>query len=714
MNTEDEKIEQFLDSCLPLFASDDIEKIKKSITYAMKKYDGKVRLNQSPYFDHALGVATILLEFGVDCTTLISALLHGVMSVEGTTKEEIEEEFSSEVAELVDVMSKINRLELQDDSERSALLLRKILVGMSEDVRVLFLKLACRLHNLRNAYDLEEEERKKMIQDTMSVLVPIAHRLGISKITSEMEDLCLRYSKPDVYQSILERLNASKEELKDSLKDMEQEISQMLMEQNIHYRIKSRVKSVYSIYNKLNNGKKWENIYDILALRVIVEKVQECYLTIGLIHAKYRPIPGRFKDYIAMPKANMYQSLHTGVFGSDGNRYEIQVRTEDMDEFAEKGFAAHFAYKEKHNNNVKSVMEQKLESFRNLTESTDTLSDIEFEGTLQNDLLNESIYVFTPKGDVLELPKGSTPLDFAYLIHSAVGNTTVQAIVNDISVPLDYELHNNDIVKIRTNPNSSPSKEWLNYCKTSHARNKIKAYFSKQEKDIYTEKGKTILQNELRKRKLSFDTVFAPDNIKKILTDLKLDDLEELYFSIGSLRYTASYIISLATEDKSEVVDLYMERLLSLKSSDKKKTTTSDVLVGGEDNILVSLAKCCHPVFGDEIKGYVTKGEGVSVHRSNCKNLLSCEARFIDVEWKPMSYTYLAKIKVSCEAGKNYLMDIVGKATSKSITIDSVKTKNDEARTVYELTLKVSSKDELENFMDSLVQFKFVESVERI
>ncbi|MBR1817400.1 MAG: bifunctional (p)ppGpp synthetase/guanosine-3',5'-bis(diphosphate) 3'-pyrophosphohydrolase, partial [Bacilli bacterium] len=257
-------------------------------------------------------------------------------------------------------------------------------------------------------------------------------------------------------------------------------------------------------------------------------------------------------------------------------------------------------------------------------------------------------------------------------------------------------------------------KEWLNYCKTSHAKNKIKAYFSKQEKDIYTEKGKVILQNELRKRKLSYDTVFAPDNLKKILSDLKLEDLEDLYFSIGSLRYTASYIISLASEDKSEVVDLYMERLLASKPQNQKKNTTSDVLVGGEDHILVSLAKCCHPILGDEIKGYVTKGDGVSVHRSNCKNLFSSEARFIDVKWRPMSYTYLAKVKVTCESGKNYLMDLVGKATSKNVTIDSVKTKSDDSKTVYELMVKVASKDELDRFMDSLLQFQFVESVERI
>ena len=710
--TKEEMYEELLEKCEKIYAGDEILNIKKAYEFASEKHKGRIRLNKTDYMTHPLGVALILLDLDVDSITITAALIHETMNHAGATKEEIEETFGSEVANIVDVISKLNRLELTDDSEHAALNLRKILVGMSEDVRVLFLKLADRLHNLRTADALDKEALKKKVHETMTVLIPIAHRLGMYKIKGEMEDLCLKYSKPDVYQDILDRLNASYAELHDSLDEMEFAISEMLMEQNISFKIKSRVKSVYSIYNKLNNGKKWENIYDILALRVIVEKVSECYLTIGLIHAKYRPIPGRFKDYIAMPKANMYQSLHTGVFGPDGHRYEIQVRTEEMDEFAEKGVASHFAYKEKHY--MQNVMEQRLESLRNLIESSDSLSDIEFANNIEQEFVNESIYVFTPKGDVLELPKGATPLDFAYRIHSDVGDKTVQAIVNDTSVPLNYELQNNDIVKIRTSSTGTPSKEWLNFVKTSHAKNKIKSYFSKQDKENYTEKGKNILTSEIRKRKLSIDQVLSMDNVKKICEDLKLETLEDIYFSIGTLRYTASYIINLTTEDKKNVEDILLEKVMSSNSRTKPKASKGEILVDNQEGILVNLAKCCHPVFGDEIVGYITKGEGVTVHKKNCVNVRDKEERFIKVEWNnDITSNFETDVVITTDSGKNYLLDIISKATTKKVYVDGVKTKSDNLDTIYTITVKVTNKEQLEDFMNSLYAYKFVKRVER-
>lgn len=709
---KEKMFEELLEKCEKIYSGEEISNIKKAYEFASEKHKGKIRLNKTDYMTHPLGVALILLDLDVDSITITAALIHETINHAKATKEEIENLFGSEVANIVDVISKLNRLELTDDSEHAALNLRKILVGMSEDVRVLFLKLADRLHNLRTADALDKEALKKKVHETMTVLIPIAHRLGMYKIKGEMEDLCLKYSKPDVYEDILERLNASYAELHDSLDEMEFAISEMLMEQNIPFKIKSRVKSVYSIYNKLNNGKKWENIYDILALRVIVEKVSECYLTIGLIHAKYRPIPGRFKDYIAMPKANMYQSLHTGVFGPDGHRYEIQVRTEEMDEFAEKGVASHFAYKEKHY--MQNVMEQRLESLRNLIESSESLSDIEFASNIEQEFVNESIYVFTPKGDVLELPKGATPLDFAYRIHSDVGDRTVQAIVNDTSVPLNYELQNNDIVKIRTNPSSMPSKEWLNFVKTSHAKNKIKSYFSKQDKENYTEKGKNILTSEIRKRKLSVEQVLSAENIKKICEDLKLETLEDIYFSIGSLRYTASYIINLTTEDKKNVEDILLEKVMMSNSRAKPKTAKGEILVDNQEGILVNLAKCCHPVFGDEIVGYITKGEGVTVHKKNCINVQNKENRFIKVEWnKDITSNFETDVVITTDSGKNYLLDIISKATTKKVYVDGVKTKNDNLDTVYTITVKVTNKEQLEDFMNSLYAYKFVKKVER-
>ena len=709
----DEIFNKLLLKCEEYYTSEEQKKITLAYQFGCEKHKGKMRLNGLPYMTHPLGVMEILLDMCVDAETIMASLIHETMNHADATKEEIASLFGMDVANIVWTISKINRLELQDDSEYSAMNLRKVLVGMSEDIRVLFLKLADRLHNLRTADALLEEDRKRKVNETMTVLIPIAHRLGMYKIKGEMEDLCLKYSKPDVYNDILERLNATQEELKESLKEMEDSISEMLTEQNIPFHIKSRVKSVYSIYNKLNNGKTWENIYDILALRVIVEKVSECYLTVGLIHAKYRPIPGRFKDYIAMPKANMYQSLHTGVFGSDGHRYEVQIRTEEMDEFAEKGVASHFAYKEKHY--VKSIMEQKLEIFRNLIESSENLSDAQFASEVKSDLLNDSIYVFTPKGDVLELPKGSTPLDFAYRVHTDIGDKTVGAIVNDAIVPLNYELQTNDIVKIKTSSTGVPNKEWLNFVKTSHARNKIKAYFSKQEKDSYTEKGKTILNNELRKRKLSFDTVLSSENVKKICNDLKLTNLDDIYFSIGSLRFTASYIISLATEEKKDVRDVLIEKVLNNEPKQAhSKNQRGLILVNGEDGIMTHLAKCCHPIFGDDIIGFITKGEGVTVHRKNCSNIEDNTNRLISVSWNSSKETSeLAKVVVVCETGKNYLLDIIGKATSKNIYIDAVKTKTKDQDTLYELMVKVNNKENLEGFMNSLMTFKFVKEVTR-
>ncbi len=709
----DEIFEGLLSKCEEYYTQEEVKMIQKAYLFGKEKHKGKKRLNGTDYMTHPLGVMEILLDMNVDAATIAASLIHETINHASATKEEILEAFGSDVANIVATISKINRLELTDDSEYSAMNLRKVLVGMSEDIRVLFLKLADRLHNLRTADALNPEDRKRKVNETMTVLIPIAHRLGMYKIKGEMEDLCLKYSKPDVYEDILERLNATEKELKTSLEEMEESISEMLTEQNIPFRIKSRVKSVYSIYNKLNNGKTWEKIYDILALRVIVEKVSECYLTVGLIHAKYRPIPGRFKDYIAMPKQNMYQSLHTGVFGPDGHKYEVQIRTEEMDEFAEKGVAAHFAYKEKHQV-IKNIMEQKLEIFRNLIESSDHLSDIEFESDVKSDLLNDSIYVFTPKGDVLELPKGSTPIDFAYRIHTDVGDKTVGAIVNDTIVPLNYELSNNDVVKIKTSNTGTPNKEWLNFVKTSHAKNKIKAYFSKQEKEVYTERGKTILSNELRKRKMSFETVLSNETVKAICTELKLKDLEDLYFSIGTLRYTAAYILSLATEEKKDVHDVLLEKVLAKSQSSTKKNYKSDILVNNEENIMVSLAKCCHPVRGDEIVGFVTKGEGVTVHRKDCPNLKNEKERLIDVEWNiAKDNTYEAVVTVVCEMGKNYLLDIIGKATSKDVYVDAVKTKEKDNETIYELTVKMKNKEALENFMDSLKTFKFIREVKR-
>jgi len=505
---------------LKITNEESLNKIKAAYVFACEEHKGLKRLSGDDYITHPLHVANILTELNVDDVTIIAALLHEVLNNgQKATKELLEEKFGSEVAKIVNSVSKINKLELVDETETSAIYLRKVLVGLAEDPRVLYIKLADRLHNMRTNWAIREEKQKEKAKETMSVLVPIAHRLGINSIKSELENICLSILKPDVYNDILEKLNKTTLELNDNLMEMKESLSELLHENGINHEIKGRVKSVYSIYNKLNNGKKYSDIYDILALRIFVEKETECYTTIGLIHSKYRPVPKRFKDYIANPKENMYQSLHTTVFGNDGEVYEVQVRTYEMDEIAEKGIASHWSYKEKGSKKVQAIMEQKLEMFRNIIETSSEDDDASFESAMNSDLLSELIYVFTPKGDVIELPKDSTPIDFAYRIHSRVGDTTTGAIVNDNIVPLSYALQNNDIVKIITNNNATPNQDWLSIVKTQQAKTKIKSYFSKKDREDYIEKGKNILEKEIRKKKLAISEVLSDTNMNKILKD---------------------------------------------------------------------------------------------------------------------------------------------------------------------------------------------------
>jgi len=707
MNKESVELKDLLEKVNKNYLSDELELIKKAYQYALKQHLNKKRLNGEDYITHPLEVAMILADLNVDHETIIAALIHETMNHASATKEEIETLFGAGVAGIVSSISKINRLELSDNTEAAATHLRKVLIGLSEDVRVLFVKLADRLHNLRTAYALPKTEIIRKANETIQVLIPIAHRLGIYSIKTEMEDLCLRYIKPDVYNDILKRLDASRNELKDLLEEMQDAISEVLIDNNIKFVIKSRVKSVHSIYKKLDNGKNWNKIYDILAMRVILDNVSDCYLTVGLIHSKYRPIPGRFKDYIAMPKQNMYQSLHTGVFGANGHIFEIQIRTQEMDELSEKGMASHWSYKEKGSKKIHSNMEQKLEIFRSIIENNGEYQEAEIENRMNTEIFNDFIYVFTPKGDVIELPKASTPIDFAYRIHSAVGDKTTGALVNDVIVPLDHELQDNDIVKMMTTNGSVPKKEWLQFVKTTQARNKIKSFFSKQDRENYIEKGKTLIERELRKQKLSFDTVFSNENIKKVLADLKVTDIMEVYFLVGSLRYTSHYIVDLTRDEKKNVTDVLIERIMNQEI--KKVSYKNDVIVQGIGDIRVNLAKCCQPVKGDPIIGYITKGEGVSVHRSDCINVTNKKERLIEVAWnETLDNYYFANISVSTLNDKNYLLDIITKATSKNVYVESVKTISDDKINRYDLTVKMKNVEELDLFLQSLYSLAFV------
>lgn len=675
------------------------ETIKKAYEYAYNEHKGMKRLTGDDFITHPLEVTKILMDLNVDDTTIIASLLHEVINNGNKTYEDLVNDFGEDIAKIVLSVSKINKLELPDNNESSVIYLRKILVGLAQDVRVMYIKLADRLHNMRTNWAINPSKQKQKAEETMSVLVPIAHRLGINSIKSELENLSLYYLKPDVYNDILEKLNETVDELNDCLEEMKESIIDILTNAGIKFEIKGRVKSVYSIYNKLSNGKEWNKIYDILALRIFVEEESDCYQVIGLIHSRFRPMPKRFKDYIASPKENMYQSLHTTVFGVEGHVFEIQVRTYEMDEIAEKGIASHWSYKEKGTKKIQNVMEQKLEMFRNVIESSNNDTDADFENAVNADIFSDLIYTYTPKGDVVELPIGSTPVDFAYRIHSRVGDTTVGAIVNDQIVPLSYELKNDDVVNIKTNNNSTPNKDWLSFVKTNQARNKIKAFFSKQDKEEYILKGKNILETELRKRKMAFNEVLTPEVIDKLIKDLKVKDLDEIYLSIGSLRFTAGYIINLTKEDRHEVDDALFERKLSIPKINYK----SDILVEGNSNIMVNIAKCCMPIKGDEIVGFITKGQGISVHKKGCANVPNNSERVVDVSWNmDASNYYFTNIYVYVASGFDLLVNIITEVGKLGCIVRSCNTKEFDNKTMYELNIRIKDKEELDNVMKSI------------
>lgn len=693
--------------------NDDIELIKNAYAFASKAHAGQLRLTGDDYMLHPLNVALILTEIYADSQTLATALLHDVINFSDVTIEDVEEAFGKEIKELVDGISRINKLSLSADNDALASYHKKILVGLSGDVRIIILKIADRLHNMRTLWAIPERKRKEKAKETLEILVPIAHRLGINHIKSELEDLCLKYYKPDVYNDILEKLSESRQELDKSVEEMMQSVSKILTDNNIPHEMKGRTKSVYSIYNKLNKGKSFNEIYDILALRYLVNTEAECYLALGLIHAKYKPVPKRFKDYIARPKSNGYQSLHTTVFGVDGKLFEIQIRTYDMDKVAEYGFASHWSYKE-HGVNKVNDMEQKLKSFRSIIELNEQqVEGEEFVNTVKNEVFNSNnIYVYTPKGDVFELPLGSTPIDFAYRIHTSVGHQMVGAIVNGNIVPLDYKLKDGDIVKINTNKNSKgPSKEWINIAYTTSAKNKIKAFFSKIDKAELITIGKDQLVKTIRRKKLSINEVLTNENISFALDEYGLNDENDLYYEIGVGKYNPTQVIKTLLNEKDEEKKV-IEKVL--KYSSKQMEATGDVIIDGIDDLKVSYGGCCKPIKGDQIVGYISKGNGITIHRKNCYNICNVNDRIISAKWNPnSSKKYVTNVLIYAEKKDNVLLEIISKTTSLNIGIKSVNTINNLDYNVFDIDILVEDLDKLNKYISVIEQLPFVNSVER-
>ena len=681
---------------------DELNLIQKTYDFISKKYFGMKRLTGDDFILHPVTVAYILTDLKVDYSTICAALLHEVMKDSNITKEYLSEQFNEEIASLVDGINKINKISFSSETESMMTTNRKILVGLCEDVRVIFIKLADRLHNMRTLWVHPEGIQKEKAKETLDILAPIAHRIGISKIKSELEDLSLRYYKPDVYFSIVETVNKTKTERDNLVKEMISKISSLLDENNIKHEIKGRSKSIYSIYKKLDKGRKFSDIYDLLALRVYVDEPQECYQVLGLIHCLYKPLPKRFKDYIAMPKPNMYQSLHTTVIGIDGNFFEIQIRTYEMDYIAEKGIAAHWSYKEKGSGSKASMvntMEQKLQFFRAMMElKEDSNSEEEMAKSLTEDFFHDTIYVYTPNGDVIELVKGATPIDFAYAVHTDVGNKMVGAIVNGIIVPFDYELGDDDVVKINTNKNSlGPNHEWLKMAKTSQAKNKIRSFLNKIDKENLLKSGQESLNKELRRKKISITDFLSPENISKITNELKLNNLDEIYIAIGSNKFTALQVINIINSENLTKEEIIIKRAVG---SQNIKPNKNDIIVKGIDEVKVNVASCCKPIPGDEIVGFITKGYGITIHKSDCPNIQTIDERLIDVYWnEEITQKYLTTILVRCMINNNVLLDIVAKSTNNGINIQSINSYTSDDNFLYELTINVINKEKLDKFI---------------
>lgn len=711
MSTRVIKYEDLRKKLSTYLTDDELEDVDKAYKYAEERHKGQFRKTGEPYITHPLCVADILTSIKADRETIISALLHDVVEDTDASKKDIKDVFGDNIARLVDGVTKINNINVSTDNEYLTSYYKKIIVGMSEDVRVIIIKLADRLHNMRTLYALPHEKQKKKAKETLDILAPIAHRLGMNKIKSELEELSLKYLKPEAYNDVVEKLSKTKSEREEYVKKMMNEVSELLNKNGIKHQIKGRAKSIYSIYKKLDKGRSFNDIYDLLAIRILVEEEQECYLALGLIHSKYKPIPKRFKDFIAMPKTNLYQTLHTTVIGLDGNFFEIQIRTYDMDEIAENGIASHWAYKENKNAAVEmqNITEQKLQFYKSIIElQDDKLTSEDFIDKVKTEVLSNNIYVYTPKGDVIELPKGATPIDFAYKIHTQIGDKLTGAIVNNSMVPLSYELKNTDVIKVITNNNSKgPSREWLNIAKTTSAKNKIKNFFNRTTKEDYIAQGKDLLEKELRRKKISIADFMSDENIEKVLTKFKLDSIEDMYLNVGNNKFSAKSIVKQETEEDKKASVQTSKIVVS--------SNDSDILVGDTKNIEVHMANCCLPLPGDEIVGYITKSNGIRIHKKDCSNIELFEDRIVDAKWNSViNNKYNSEVIIHTNSKENIVFDIVQAAAAMGIVVENVNLIYKSNNNVYSADVLVKDLETMEQFIINLNKIKHVNDVERI
>ena len=728
--------QQLLDTMEKIYNKDDIECVKKAYDVAYKAHDGQKRKSGEPYIIHPICVAIILAELELDKETIMAGLLHDVVEDTEVTHDDIVEQFGEEVASLVDGVTKLGQLSYSKDKiEVQAENLRKMFLAMAKDIRVILIKLADRLHNMRTMQFMRPEKQKEKSRETMDIYAPIAHRLGISKIKVELDDLSLKYLKPDVYEELEHSLNSRKEEREAFIKEIVEEVGGHIKRAGIKAEIDGRVKHLFSIYKKMvNQNKTIDQIYDLFAVRIKVDTVKDCYAALGIIHEMYKPIPGRFKDYIAMPKQNMYQSLHTSLIGPEGHPFEIQIRTFEMHRVAEYGIAAHWKYKENNNTPGLNKEEEKLSWLREILEWQRDMDDNkEFLSLLKTnlDLFAEQVYCFTPNGDVKNLANGSTPIDFAYSIHSAVGNKMVGARVNGKQVPFEYKLQNGDRVEIITSQNSKgPSRDWLNLVKTTQARSKINQWFKHQFKEENIVKGKELLEKYCKSKSINLPKLMKPEYIKKVELKYGFKDWDSVCAAVGHGGLKEGQVINkmLSEDRKRQKKEITDEQILAKTqgepSVDKGTVEKSKggIVVQGVNDVSVRFSKCCNPVPGDEIVGFITRGRGISIHRTDCANVLNMSeldrSRLIEAEWQvseeETNQTYTTEINIYADNRKGLLADVSKIFLELDIDIITINVSNNKkGRATLSMSFDITGVSQLNRIISKIRSVEGVIDIER-
>ncbi|EHR36588.1 RelA/SpoT family protein [Facklamia languida] len=720
---------EVIDLCRTYMNEKSIEFVEKALEFATQAHQEQRRLSGEAYIIHPIQVAGILAKMRLDPDTVATGFLHDVVEDTDYTLQDITDHFSEAVAFLVDGVTKLGKIKFQSKEEQLAENHRKMLLAMAKDIRVVMVKLADRLHNMRTLKFQKPHKQLEKSQEALDIYAPLAERIGMSAIKWELEDIALRYINPAAYYDIVHKMDAKRDEREAYIQVVIQDILSSVQELNIEAEVYGRPKHLYSIYRKMvDQNKEFDDIYDLLAVRVLVDSIKDCYGVLGLIHTKWKPMPGRFKDYIAMPKSNMYQSIHTTVIGPQGKPVEVQIRTHFMHEVAEYGLAAHWAYKEGKAGDREPVdnIQKQLKWFRDLVDYQDDADDAsQFMEFIKEDVFKDQVYIFTPRGDVFELPAGSGPIDFAYHIHTEIGNKTIGAKVNGNIVPLNYILKNGDIVEILTNPNSNgPSRDWLKFTKTSKARNRIKRYFKLQERDRNSELGQQMLEKALKENDTSLKAELKGNKEKDLLDRFNFYQLTDLYAAIGlgelSIHTILSYLNIRQDKEEESLRSNVINKEVTETPPKRTSVHESGVVVEGVDNLMIRLSRCCNPVPGDEIIGYITRGRGISVHRKDCANLRSepdLNHRTIDVHWESdnqLGDDYETEVEVIGFDRAGLFNDVLHVVNHTVKNLKRINGKiNDESIATITLRLMISNTRQLDDLMVKLKNVPEVYEVKR-